>query len=86
MPGIRHKPSREVCPPSQSITEIIMLLEFCLDATYLTFCGSVYRQIQGRVMGYPVSVTVANLVREDVEQSPSYLFQLPTEVLETLCR
>ena len=63
-----------------------MLLEFCLDATYLAFRGSVYRQIRSRVMGYPVSVTVANLIREDVKQSPSYLFQLPTKVLETLCR
>ena len=36
--------------------------------TFLGFCGMVYRQTFGTAMGSPVSVTVANLVMEDVEQ------------------
>lgn len=51
---------------SRTITDIVILLEFFLDATYLAFRESFYRQIQGTAMGS--SVTVANLVIEDVEQ------------------
>ena len=51
-----------------SINEILHLLEFCLHATYLSFRGEVYRQAFGTAMGSPVSVTVANLVMEDVEE------------------
>ena len=36
------------------------LLEFCLSATFLGFCGSVYQQSFGTAMQSPVSVTVAN--------------------------
>ena len=41
---------------------IITLLEFCLHATFLTFCDTHYQQSFGTAMGSPVSVTVANLV------------------------
>ena len=51
-----------------SVDEIISLLELCLNATYLQFRGSYYRQIHGTAMGSPVSVVVANLIMEDVEQ------------------
>ena len=44
------------------------LLEFCLSATFLAFRGSVYQQTYGTAMGSPVSVTIANLVMEDVEE------------------
>ena len=43
----------------------ILLLELCLNATYLQVC---YQQRQGTAMGSPVFVTIANLVMEDVEQ------------------
>ena len=36
-------------------------------ATYLSFHGGVYQQTFGTAMGSPVSVSVANLVMEDVE-------------------
>ena len=48
--------------------EVINLLSFCLDATYLAYNGDVFQQIFGTPMGSPVSVTVANLVMEDVEE------------------
>ena len=43
-------------------------LEFCLGATYLAYKGSYYQQTYGTAMGPPVSVTVANLVMEDLEE------------------
>ena len=51
-----------------SIDSIVSLLEFSLNATYLQFRNNFYKQTQGTAMGSPVSVTVANLVMEDVEQ------------------
>ena len=51
-----------------SVKEVMELIEFCLSTTFLGFCGMVYRQTFGTAMGSPVSVTVANLVMEDVEQ------------------
>ena len=48
--------------------EIVNLLDFCLNATYLTYRGEFFQQTFGTAMGSPVSVTVANLVMEDVEQ------------------
>ena len=53
---------------SLSADKVINLLSFCLDATYLAYNGDVFQQIFGTAMGYPVSVTVANLVMEDVEE------------------
>ena len=46
-------------------------------ATYLAFRGSFYRQIHGTAMGSPVSVTVANLVMEDVKQRALATFPNP---------
>ena len=51
-----------------SIDNIICFLEFCLDATYFSFRGNYYKQIFGTAMGSPVSVTVADMVMENVEQ------------------
>ena len=64
---------------SLTATEIVTLLEFCLDATCLAFQGSSYRHTHGTATGSPVPVTVANLVMENVEQSLSNL-SLPTQV------
>ncbi len=58
-----------------------------LDATYLANRGEVYQQVYGTAMGSPVSVTVANLVMEDVEQralTTTYVC-ISTPILETLC-
>lgn len=42
-------------------------MEFCLSDTFFSFCGGIYQQIFRTPMGSPVSVTVANMVMEDVE-------------------
>ena len=51
-----------------SADDVVNLLKFCLDATYLAYRGEVFQQVFGTAMGSPVSVTVANLVIEDVEE------------------
>ena len=53
------------------VEEIVMLLKFCLDATYMYICfrGKYYQQTFGTAMGSPVSVVVANLVMEEIEQT-----------------
>ena len=47
-----------------SVEEICTGLRICLQE----FCNKFFRQIHGTAMGSPVSVVVANLVMEDVEQ------------------
>ena len=46
---------------------------------YLSFRGQVFQQIYGTAIGSPVSVSVANIVMEDVEERAlaSYQIQLP---------
>ena len=62
-----------------NVLELTQQLEFCLSATYLSFRGQVFQQIDGTAMGSPVSVSVANIVMEDVEERAlaSYEIQLP---------
>ena len=62
-----------------NVLELTQLLEFCHSATYLSFRGQVFQQIYGTAMGSPVSVSVANIVMEDVEERAlaSYEIQLP---------
>ena len=62
---------------SLAVDDICSLLQLCLEATYLAFEGKVYRQIHGTGMGSPVSVVVANLVMEDVEQEALSTFHTP---------
>ena len=56
--------------------EIVSLLELCLNATYFTFKETHYRQCFGTAMGSPVSVTVTNLVREEIEEEALCTFSL----------
>ena len=49
-----------------NMEEIISLLKLCLNATYLTFRETHYQQTFCTTMGSPVSVTVANLVIEEI--------------------
>ena len=51
-----------------SVEEVMELLQFCLSATFLAFRCSMHQQTYGTAMGSPVSVTIANLVIEDVKE------------------
>ena len=51
-----------------NVNSIVSLLELCLSATFFSFRGNFYRQTFGTAMGSPVSVIVANLVMEDIEE------------------
>ena len=53
---------------SLSSDQICTLLSFCLNAMYVSYKGVFYKQTQDTAMGSPVSVTVVDLVMEDVEQ------------------
>ena len=50
------------------VSDIILLLEFCLKNTYFSFQGQFYEQAEGAAMGSPVSPIVANLSMEYLEQ------------------
>jgi len=60
-----------------SVDDIVGLLSLFLDATFLSFRGKVHRQVHGTAMGSPVSVVVANLVMEDVEERALATFHSP---------
>ena len=62
-----------------SVNNIIQLLKLCLQATYFSFKGNVYQQVFGPAMGSPVSVVVANLVMEDVEEQALATFSDPPQ-------
>ena len=51
-----------------------IIYELCLGATFLNFRGVFYQQCFGTAMGSPVSVTIANLVMEDIEGRALFTF------------
>ena len=51
-----------------AVSDIILLLEFCLKNTYFSFHDQFYEQVEGAAMGSPVSPIVANLYMEYLEQ------------------
>ena len=51
-----------------SVQELLCLLEFSLKATFLCFRRQFFKQTYGTAMGSLVSVSIANLVMEDVEE------------------
>ena len=53
---------------SLNVQEVVGLLSFCINATYLSFRGEFYQQMFGTAVGSPVSLTVTNLVMETVEE------------------
>ena len=62
---------------SLTVEDICSLLKLCLEATYLSFRGKIYQQLHGTAMGSPVSVVIANLVMEDIEQKALSTFHTP---------
>ncbi len=60
-----------------SPNEVTNLLSFCLNATYLSYKGHFCQQTFGTAMGSPVSVTVANLVMEDIEERAIATYHTP---------
>ena len=50
-----------------AVSDIILLLEFCLKNTYFSFQDQFYEQVEGAAMGSPVSPIVAYLSKEYLE-------------------
>ena len=50
------------------VSDIILLLEFCLKNTYFSFQDQFYEQVEGAAIGSPVSPIVANFYMEYLEQ------------------
>ena len=50
---------------------VTMLLETCLKSTYFIYQQDYYQQTEGAAMGSPVSLVVANMFMECVEEGPS---------------
>ena len=44
------------------------LINLCLTSTYFQYNGKHYKQLQGSAMGSPVSVAVAEIVMQNVEE------------------
>ena len=51
-----------------AVSDIILLLEFCLKNTYFSFQDQFYEQVEDSAMASPVSPIVANLYMEYLEQ------------------
>ena len=63
-----------------NINEIMNALDLCLDNTYLCFRKTFYREISGFAMGSPISVIVANLVVESIENKMLIDFASPPRI------
>ena len=60
-----------------TLTDIMTALNLRIDNTYLHFRGKFYRRIFVVAMGSPISVTIANLVMENVEEGAMSTFLNP---------
>ena len=60
-------PKLQDCTPL-SRERILGLLRFCLNTTYFTYSGMIYKQKHGAAMGSPVSPIIANLYVEGFEE------------------
>ena len=68
-----------------AVSDILLLLEFCLKNTYFSFQDQFYEQIEGAVMGSPVSPIVANLYMEYLEQKALSSAPHSPQVLVQVC-
>ena len=57
---------------------LVSLLRLCLSSTTFYYNGTVYQQIFGTAMGSPVSVVVANIVMEHIEDLALSTSLVPT--------
>ena len=48
--------------------DIMDLLNLCLTSTYFKYNGKHYKQLHGTAMGSPVSVVVAEIVMQNIEE------------------
>ena len=60
-----------------TVQSIVLLLDFCLKAAYLMYRDCFYQQTFGTAMESLVSVTVANVVMEEIEQTALSPFVSP---------
>ena len=49
-------------------SDIVELLNLCLTSTYFQYNGKHYKQLHGTAMGSPVSVVVAEIVMQNIEE------------------
>ena len=68
-----------------AVSDIILLLEFCLKNTYFSFQDQFYEQVEGATMGSPVSPIVANLYMGVFGTKSSKYCPHPTQVLAQVC-
>ena len=54
--------------PSLSTDDLVDLLHLCLTSTYFQYNGKHYKQLHGTAMGSPVSVVVAEIVMQNIEE------------------
>ena len=64
---------------AMEVSEIVQLLKLCLETTYFQVDGRFYRQKWGTAMGSPVSVVIANMFMESLEQSALRSFPQPVK-------
>ena len=70
---------------------IVELLEFILNTTYLSFQGQIYQQLFGTAISSPVSPFVTKLCMEDLEQraiasTPKFWKRYVNDYLEIIKR
>ena len=54
--------------PPLPTDDLMDLLHLCLTSTYFQYNGKHYKQLHGTAMGSPVSVVVAEIVMQNIEE------------------
>ena len=54
--------------PSIPVSQLVGFEELCLRTTYFQFQDDYFEQTDGAAMGSPLSLVIANLFMEDLEQ------------------
>ena len=57
-----------LCTSVLPADDIMDLINLCLTSTYFEYNGKHYKQLQGSAMGSPVSVVVAEIVMQNIEE------------------